>query len=35
MALLRLDRIEGASLTVDDRAVTVATPDYFDTRLDA
>lgn len=30
MALLRLDRIEGASLTVDDRAVTVATPAYFD-----
>ena len=35
MALLRLDRIEGASLTVDDRPVTVATPAYFDTRLDA
>jgi hypothetical protein len=35
MALLRLDRIEGASLTVDDRPVTVATPAYFDTRLNA
>jgi folate-binding protein YgfZ len=35
MALLRLDRIEGARLTVDDRPVTVATPAYFDTRLDA
>ena len=33
MALLRLDRIEGASLTVDDRAVTVATPAYFDAKL--
>ena len=31
MALLRLDRIEGASLTVDDRPVTVATPTYFAT----
>jgi hypothetical protein len=28
---LRLDRIEGASLTVDDRPVTVATPAYFAT----
>jgi folate-binding protein YgfZ len=35
MALLRLDRIEGASLTVDDRAVTVATPAYFDAKLNA
>jgi tRNA-modifying protein YgfZ len=31
MALLRLDRIEGASLSVDDRPVTVATPAYFAT----
>ena len=35
MALLRLDRIAGASLTVDDRKVTVAAPAYFDTKLDA
>jgi folate-binding protein YgfZ len=35
MALLRLDRIEGASLTVDNRAVTVATPAYFNAKLNA
>ncbi|HEY3890123.1 MAG TPA: folate-binding protein [Caulobacteraceae bacterium] len=35
MALLRLDRIEGASLTVDDRPVTVETPAYFDIKPQA
>ncbi len=35
MALVRLDRIEGASLTVDDRPVTVAQPAYFVAKLNA
>jgi folate-binding protein YgfZ len=35
MALLRLDRIEGAALTVDDRTVTVETPAYFRTTIKA
>jgi folate-binding protein YgfZ len=35
MALLRLDRIEGARLTVDDRPVTVAQPAYFVAKLNA
>jgi len=35
MALLRLDRIEGATLTVDDREVTVAQPAYFIAKLNA
>jgi hypothetical protein len=35
MALLRLDRIEGARLTVDDRPVRVAQPAYFVAKLNA
>jgi tRNA-modifying protein YgfZ len=35
MALLRLDRIEAAGLTVDDRAVTAETPAYFRTTTKA